>query len=536
MLLCAFYAAAAAADGAGWQALWADGQWPAALASSMAVAVLSTTLALVLALAWLAPGPDGRPAAWLRRSLPAMLAVPHAAFAIGLVLLIAPTGWLLRLLAPMAGWVDPPAWRTVQDPWGLGLIAVLVLKEVPFLLWAGLTQLNRPDAAERLRLEWRVACSFGHSPAVAWWRVGVPQLLPRLRWPLLAVLAYGLTVVDVAQIIGPGSPPTLAVLAWGWLQSPEAERLAQGAAAGALLTGVLAGLAVVLLWRQRAGWPLWLRVAWSCGPCLPPVSHGAASQSTNPGHSASANALLPALYTAVMLALLLGSVIGVWRFPALWPQAWTPDAWATVQASPRVLGNTVSLALASATSSLLLAVWWLEALPPQWDTRLRPLLLLPLVLPGVLWVVGVHRMVLHLGLDAAWAGVWLAHTLAVLPYTLIALSPAYQGFDARLWHTAATLGCGRARFLLRVKWPLLRAALAAALAVGVAVSVAQYLPTLYVGAGRVATVTTEAVTLASGSQRSLMAAFAWVQWLLPALGFALATWVGRPRWRADQPT
>jgi putative thiamine transport system permease protein len=56
--------------------------------------------------------------------------------------------------------------------------------------------------------------------------------------------------------------------------------------------------------------------------------------------------------------------------------------------------------------------------------------------------------------------------------------------------------------------------------VGFAVSVAQYLPTLFVGAGRFNTVTTEAVTLASGAQRSLTAAYAWLQWLLPALVFA----------------
>jgi putative thiamine transport system permease protein len=83
--------------------------------------------------------------------------------------------------------------------------------------------------------------------------------------------------------------------------------------------------------------------------------------------------------------------------------------------------------------------------------------------------------------------------------------------------------------LWQVKWPLLRSALAAALAVGFAVSVAQYLPTLYVGAGRFQTVTTEAVTLASGGQRALTAAFAWLQWLLPMLMFGLAALWGRPR-------
>jgi putative thiamine transport system permease protein len=76
---------------------------------------------------------------------------------------------------------------------------------------------------------------------------------------------------------------------------------------------------------------------------------------------------------------------------------------------------------------------------------------------------------------------------------------------------------------------LLKRALASAWAVGFAVSVAQYLPTLYVGAGRFATVTTEAVTLAAGAQRSLMSAYAVLQMLLPLLAFALAAWLGRPR-------
>mgnify|MGYP000479781526 FL=1 len=77
--------------------------------------------------------------------------------------------------------------------------------------------------------------------------------------------------------------------------------------------------------------------------------------------------------------------------------------------------------------------------------------------------------------------------------------------------------------------PWLQRAIASAWAVGFAVSVAQYLPTLYVGAGRFATVTTEAVTLAAGAQRSLMSAYAALQMLLPIAAFALAAWLGRPR-------
>ena len=124
----------------------------------------------------------------------------------------------------------------------------------------------------------------------------------------------------------------------------------------------------------------------------------------------------------------------------------------------------------------------------------------------------------------------------VLPYVVISLSPAYLGFDPRYAHICASLGRSYWAFLTHVKWPMLRASMYSAAAVGAAVSVAQYLPTLYVGEGRFSTVTTEAVTLASGGQRSLVAAYAWLQWLLPALGFAMAAWLGKPRRFAVQPS
>ena len=69
-----------------------------------------------------------------------------------------------------------------------------------------------------------------------------------------------------------------------------------------------------------------------------------------------------------------------------------------------------------------------------------------------------------------------------------------------------------------------------ACAVGFSVSVAQYLPTLMAGSGRVPTLTTEAVTLASGDDRRVVAVWALLQTLLPLAAFALAA--ARPRRRA----
>jgi putative thiamine transport system permease protein len=238
---------------------------------------------------------------------------------------------------------------------------------------------------------------------------------------------------------------------------------------------------------------------------------------------------LCALYAVVLLALAVGSVSGVWPFPQVWPHSISLQGWEAVLRSTPTLVTTLWLGLASAATALVWSVAWLELAPKAWDDWMRRVLILPLLLPSVLWVLGLHRLSLAWGIDSQGLGVWLAHCLAVLPYVLIALTPAYVGFDARYAHTVASLGQGHWALLLRVKWPLLRAVLMSAFAVGFAVSAAQYLPTVFVGAGRFATVTTEAVTLASGAQRSLTASYAWLQWLLPALGFAVAAWAGRPR-------
>ncbi len=507
-------------DADAWRALWQDPQGPRALALSLWTGLASTILAWWATRSLLAQGFVQRRLARVLRGLPPMLATPHAAFAIGLVFLLAPSGWMLRAVSPwLTGLGSPPSWPTTQDPWGLGLIAALALKETPFLLWTAATQLQRDDVRRRWRAEHDLAQTLGYAPRRAFDLVVWPQLAPRLIGPLVAVLAYGLTVVDMALVIGPASPPTLAVLAWQWLQDADPAANAQGAAAGGVLAAAIA--VSVALWRlvpARAA----LRARLDTG------ARGPLAAASRRGRWWG-GALLIAVYGAVFAALALGSVAGVWPFPDLWPETLSTRAWASVWDGRGTVLTTLGLAAASAALALAWSVAWLETAPRRWNAGLRPLLYLPLVTPAVLWVVGLYGAALWLRIEGRWPALLAAHTLMALPYVLLALEPAYLGFDPRHRAVSSSLGHGRARFLLLVKWPLLRRALAASAAVGFAVSVAQYLPTLYLGAGRWSTVTTEAVSLAAGGQRSLTSAYAGLQFALPLLGFALAAWVGRPR-------
>jgi len=129
---------------------------------------------------------------------------------------------------------------------------------------------------------------------------------------------------------------------------------------------------------------------------------------------------------------------------------------------------------------------------------------------------------LRIGLSGSlWAVIW-AQVLFVFPYVMIALTDSWRALDPRMIRAAAALGAGPNRRLWTIKLPVLIRPILTSAAIGVAVSVAQYLPTLFMGAGRVVTLTTEAVTLSSGSDRRVTGVYASLQAGLPFAAYLVA--------------
>jgi len=95
----------------------------------------------------------------------------------------------------------------------------------------------------------------------------------------------------------------------------------------------------------------------------------------------------------------------------------------------------------------------------------------------------------------------LGHVVFVLPYVFLSLGDPFRKWDTRHATIAAALGAPPRRTCGAIRLPMLLAPVLTAAAVGFGVSVGQYLPTLLIGGGRVQTLTTEAVALASGGNR-----------------------------------
>ncbi|PHH03838.1 ABC transporter permease subunit [Leclercia adecarboxylata] len=461
-----------------WRALATDPQLPQALIATLVSTLIAAAGALLLALAVVAALWPGSRWRRLCNHLPWLLAIPHVAFAVSVLLMFAEGGELYRVCS----FCSP-----VMDRYGIGLGVTLAVKESAFVVWAIYASLPEKALAQKVTL----LRTLGYSrwQALRW--LILPAIAPALGAVMLAVIAWTLSAVDVALILGPGNPPTLAVLAWQWLSQGDAQQQAKGMLVCVILLVLLELIAVALF----IGWQRWrrtipdisgkrpiprpLRVGRACGVLLPLVG----------------------IVSVAILVLTAGNA----------------------SVSRETAGESLTLGLASAVLALGMILLWLEWSPQRGGFWVW----LPLALPALPLVAGQYQLALLLQLDGQWSAVLWGHLLWVLPWMLLVMQPAWRRLDPRLILIARTLGWGSLKIFWLVKCPqMIRPALTA-FAVGFSVSMAQYLPTLWLGSGRFATLTTDAVALSSGGNSAVLAAQALWQLLLPMLVFAACILISR---------
>ncbi|MBP3139542.1 ABC transporter permease [Aliivibrio fischeri] len=449
-------------------------------------------------------------------SLSPLLATPHVAFAIGFAFLFAPTGMGVRALHSLFGYDASPQDINdlaflIKDPHALGLIVMLALKEVPFLLLMSisiLTQL-KIDQIEK------VSASLGYSKAQIWWKCVFPQWLAKLRFPMLAVIAYSLSVVDVALIIGPTNPPTFAVLVWQWFTEPDLNLLPR-AAAGAVVLFAIASLLIAFArlveWTVTKGIKCW--------------QYSGRSGISLPGKSLF---LLIISLTILMVPLMIiWSFAQRWRFPDLLPSRYSERFWQLEWDSIlSTINQSLSIAIITASIALVLAVLAHEyRIKYKWQVP-GYIIAIPMLIPQLSILFGLQVVTLYLSSDSYFFWVCWAHVFFAFPFVYLSLDGPWKSFDTGLTRVALSLGKSPLQAWWKVKMPILLPAIVFAWAVGISVSLAQYLPTLMLGAGRISTITTEAVALSSGFDRRVTAIYAIWQALLPLFFFTFAIMISR---------
>lgn len=497
-----------------WQKLLSSTELPGALRLTITSGITSSVGSVLIVVGFCAAAHGTALFRVMERLLAPLLAVPHAAVALGLAFLLAPSGWIARLLSPWAtGWIPFPDLVVIPDRDGLALALGLLIKEVPYLLLMTIAAAGQLEVKESLA----VARSLGYGSAMAWLKAVMPRIYPQIRLPIYAVIAYSFSVVDMAMILAPATPPPLAPLLMRWFNDPDLTMRFTAAAGATLQLTIVA--AAIALWRGAEVLARGVGRIWVAG--------GRRQDPRAAGHVVRAVFVaLVVLAVASFAGNALWSGAARWRYPARLPTEWTLATW--VLHGPELLRVLWTTTAAALTATLVALVLTLGCLENEQRRGLRPsarglwLIYAPLLVPQVSFLFGLQVLLVGLRLDGTWLGLVWSHLLFVLPYVFLSLADPFRSLDERYARSALCLGASPTRVFWRIKLPMLRRPVLVSMAIGIAVSIGQYLPTLFAGAGRFSTLTTEAVSLTAGADRRVIGVYALSQTLLPLLPFLLA--------------
>ena len=84
-----------------------------------------------------------------------------------------------------------------------------------------------------------MARTLGYGATASWLKAVFPLVYRQIRLPIFAVLTYAVSVVDVAIVLAPSTPPPLAVQLLRWFNDPELAMRFVASAGAVLQLGVV---------------------------------------------------------------------------------------------------------------------------------------------------------------------------------------------------------------------------------------------------------------------------------------------------------
>lgn len=443
----------------------------------------------------------------LEKVLSFFLSVPHLAYMIGVLFLISSTGFFARIfsLENFSG-LD-------HDPLALSLAIALGFKESLFLLFVLLPKLYN----EKLKKENIVSLTFGHNAFTSWQYVLWPQMIKSLRYSSWIVLAYSVSVVDLSMAIGPTNPPPFSVVLWEFFQNPG--EISQAKSLLGSFVMIFQLIFLIILWESL------LKINFFIIKKIFLYKNKKINLQWNPPTLFIFWFYITLLFLPFFI-LLLWSFGENWVYPNIFPASLTvKNIILSFVEIKEHLWTTGLLAFFSSLISVVLCLIWLE-----WD-RLPylgfadVLILLVPIFPMLPLLFGLQIYLKKMIFLNPFMSVLYVHIFFNFPFVFLILKNYFFDFDKRYKFISASLGKSSYDFFIKIRLPLLKKGIFTAFSIGFAVSIAQYLSTVMIGAGRVETMTTDMIVAVAGEKRKGMAIFGLLQMLLPLIFFLLPTMI-----------
>jgi putative spermidine/putrescine transport system permease protein len=113
--------------------------------------------------------------------------------------------------------------------------------------------------------------------------------------------------------------------------------------------------------------------------------------------------------------------------------------------------GVVATAISVAAGTLCAIGCW--RLSSRAGELVRALMLMPIVVPTIVYALGIYRFWVDLRLLDTYTGVIVVHAVTGIPYVVVTVSTALAGFDPRLEQAARNLGAGPIQTLRKVTLP-----------------------------------------------------------------------------------
>ena len=216
-----------------------------------------------------------------------------------------------------------------------------------------------------------------------------------------------------------------------------------------------------------------------------------------------------------MLVIGLWSVTERWPWPDLLPESLSlrtvEELFFGSANLPRLLWSSISLGLTVAVLGTVIGIMTARA-TELYRFRGRGLVqfggILPLLVPGTVFAMGIQITLIRLGLSDTVTGVVLVHLTAATPYCITIMTDVTRAAGRRLEEQAMVLGANPWAAFFHTTLPQLIPGILSSVSMGFVISYSQYFTTLMVGGGRVKTIALVLVPYIQSGDRALSAVYA----------------------------
>lgn len=216
-----------------------------------------------------------------------------------------------------------------------------------------------------------------------------------------------------------------------------------------------------------------------------------------------------------VIVTLIWTVTGRWPWPSLLPESYTgrtiAELFAGSSALHEILAGSIIIATIVAALGTVIALMTARA-TEIYMIRGKRLIswaaLLPLLVPGTVFAMGIQVLLIRMGLGDTVTGVILVHLVAALPYCVTIMTDVTTAVGSRLEEQAQVLGAAPSASFFHVTLPELMPGILSSASMAYIISYSQYFTTLLAGGGKVKTLALVMVPYIQSGDRALSSVYA----------------------------